>query len=919
MTSDKWQVAWRRSAAIDSIRRLSVAVVTCLLFAAPVCIAEQGPIPPARITALEQELAHGMTQASAIDIRRACKSVARQAAGLLEASPEAPNRYAVLAVLFNGQKELLRLENTVENCAAIFETCGKLLDAPDEYAQTRFEAEMLLSERDLAEKNATVSERIQVLEKRLARYRGTRAEPRSLIIAWFIANQFQAFDLVETVRGRMAERCAGDRDVTAFLRRQAPSERVNAVFSGTYKMAGGGELTFPHDCLGHHYLIVFWSKAKAGYEDFLKNVKARQQEFPGRFEVYSFNLDTLPDAGQSILRDIGLDATAMHLPGGRSSAAYGAYAGKHPVSRLVNGQGRVYLRGQQEQDIIERWLDDARYLAQFRYLYSGEFLADSGEWQGASGKGPGAGSGLASELQAIRECFVAPPFRYRLTQKQELANYQKAEKLCAEMLRQAQHDKSSRAKSRDLINARNRRIIALMGMWNLAREPKHLEAAVKEAKAMLATELPPGADVVARFCLARDTVRRGDEAPEAMLAAFIEANGGDKAPPAALAAAAILALESNASTPFGQYREALLDLPEDDHPGLWPVLSFLRDRLHQHRIFWGTPGRWDYNREYQRYKSRALVSAVAHPADTGRLFRAEFKTLGGAPFNFPRDSAGAYSVIVFAEPPADPDEKGLFVKRISGHAGLAKAKEVTLSVVFLTEDTNTVSALIKENTWTFQAAVMPGGLSNPLVQRLGLLSADRVPNVVLLRPDGTIAWTVSGLTFAIHGGSVPSQILPSIRMNIEKCGMDDAFAAIEEGEFKKALALFDRAKSPVAWAPPWLADRLNGRALAAMGLQDWATALKEIDAAIEQRLKDFGSNTCKCHGVVEMRLTKATILEKLNRADEAEAERQLAADETRPHALAATRIEKQGIPVGVFYDRMKQIRLTRGGGGGGGD
>jgi len=64
-----------------------------------------------------------------------------------------------------------------------------------------------------------------------------------------------------------------------------------------------------------------------------------------------------------------------------------------------------------------------------------------------------------------------------------------------------------------------------------------------------------------------------------------------------------------------------------------------------------------------------------------------------------------------------------------------------------------------------------------------------------------------------------------------------------------------------------------------------------------------------------MRLTKATILDKLARADEAETERQLIADETRPHALAGTAIEKAGVPVGVFYDRMKRIRLALSGEG----
>ena len=112
-----------------------------------------------------------------------------------------------------------------------------------------------------------------------------------------------------------------------------------------------------------------------------------------------------------------------------------------------------------------------------------------------------------------------------------------------------------------------------------------------------------------------------------------------------------------------------------------------------------------------------------------------------------------------------------------------------------------------------------------------------------------------------------------------------------------------------------MADRLNGRALAAMGLQDWTAALDGIDAAIAQRLRDFEGNTCKCHGVVEMRLTKATILDKLGRANEAKAERFLVVGETRPHAEAATAIEKAGVPVGVFYDRMKRIRLALAGEG----
>ena len=98
--------------------------------------------------------------------------------------------------------------------------------------------------------------------------------------------------------------------------------------------------------------------------------------------------------------------------------------------------------------------------------------------------------------------------------------------------------------------------------------------------------------------------------------------------------------------------------------------------------------------------------------------------------------------------------------------------------------------------------------------------------------------------------------------------------------------------------------------MATMGLKDWPAALVEIDAAITQRRKDFGGDTCRCHGVVEMRMTKAIILDKLGRAKGAQAERMLAEGETRPHAAAPTNIEKNGMPVAVFYDRLKRLRLA---------
>ena len=132
--------------------------------------------------------------------------------------------------------------------------------------------------------------------------------------------------------------------------------------------------------------------------------------------------------------------------------------------------------------------------------------------------------------------------------------------------------------------------------------------------------------------------------------------------------------------------------------------------------------------------------------------------------------------------------------------------------------------------------------------------------------------------------------------------------ALEKREFKKAVQLFDQALPPNKKKDWWTAARLHGRALAYMGLEDWKAALAEIDAAIEQRHADVRSGLCKCHGVVEMLLTKAAILEKLGRSREAAAQRRRAENETTPHALLPPGIARQGVPLGVYYEWLKRIR-----------
>jgi len=749
-----------------------------------------------------------------VDVRRACKSVARQASALIEASPEAPNRYAVLGVLFQSQKRLISLENTERTRALLFETCNRLLKAPDEYAELRLEADLLLSEKASAEHGATREERVETLAELVARYRDTPAEIKSLMMAVQIAPKLEAFNLEKDLLGALSERFPGDLRVIEFLRTRFSASKLDVLFAGTYPSADGRVWSFPVDRMGHTSLLVFWSDESPDIEQWLDGIKDLQSRFPGRFDVFSFNLDDLDDGGAATLRKRGLDWTALRAPGGRRSQVYRVYAGKDPLAMRVNAHGHTFLDRTLARSrvtdrsvntvptlplpTIEQNLDDARYLAQLQSLLVGDFLVGSGKGRVASGKGGEVGvishpasrvADLASNLKAIQSCFVAPPFRYRLTTKEALANYRKAEDLC-------RHAIERYPDSPDLRPVRDRRIIALLGLWKLTCDPVHLERAAQEAQACLAAGPPPKDRVVPEFCLAREALRRSVCDSQNVLSAFIDATGGGTAPASALAAAAILAMDAGRRDLFTGYRGMLLDLRNDD-PALWSVISFLRDPRQQYRLFkanyYEPPS---LARRIERGRLRRYAVGWDVPADTSGPLKAEFRTLDGGVLSLPGDTAGTLALLLFVEPPADPgadlsvfingavteDARGNkrevhgIMQRVFQLVG--EDEDIRLIAVFLSEDPGRIKALMKNpHPWPCEVVMAPGGLRHPLVRRLGILSPDRVPNMALLNRDGSLAWTQSGTVHPQHkceGGELPLSILKALEININLCRTKDA-------------------------------------------------------------------------------------------------------------------------------------------------
>jgi hypothetical protein len=149
----------------------------------------------------------------------------------------------------------------------------------------------------------------------------------------------------------------------------------------------------------------------------------------------------------------------------------------------------------------------------------------------------------------------------------------------------------------------------------------------------------------------------------------------------------------------------------------------------------------------------------------------------------------------------------------------------------------------------------------------------------------------------------PFAIWLAMKLHIEACDAEFAYRALAEGGFEQAKRVFSGPLPPEKDERyQWHGPRLHGRALANIGLKDWAAALADIDAAIEAHQKGFGHRPgSPCESALGMQRARAVILENLGREDEARAARVGSAIQSAPCPMT---------PYEIFYQKLGKLPIV---------
>jgi hypothetical protein len=684
-------------------------VIVSLILIAP---AHAADIPESRLKRLQSKLQEAHALDSTLEQRRAYKNVIRDAEDLVERYRRSPERFKLVAMMFDSQKMLYTIQETEANQEALLGTAETLLEAPDEYASLRVEADMLMLQIKLAASKATPEQSALAIAEFADRYRGTTAEATSLMLAATTTFDLGNDILLEALRKTLAKRFAHEPDVSAFMReRFAAKSDVN--LRGIFKRAGGGEMSFP---IGRPYIVCFWSQDTPLLDEKIADIKQLQERMKGELPVYSFNLDETSDGGKRALQRLKLDWVPLVLPDGTENAVYRSSGGSNLFATIVidaYGQGAINVAGGRGHGRTPSVPVSKRYEAATRYPRQSALLRSLciGDYLIPSNTPP------ASAKQ------VLPPGRYRMTVADEMAQYQAIEKACGEYI-------AENAEADKLWQVHNRQTIAMMTHWRLTGDTGHLARAVKLATATLDLKPPKEGLVVPVLCVTKHALQDPDVKAGVVIDSFIEATGGDEAPGIAHAAALMLSLETHSVDQYLKHREALLVKHANDRQ-TWPVSSLLLDDATAARLFAGAlPG-----------KGENLADAVMDK----RPFTANWTAIDGSKVTLPANDE-VVRILLFIEETADSKASDMqkrivapLVKTVADRA----IKNVELIGVFRGE-AEKATALLKQSKWAFKAVALTDSDWSKATRQYGLFAPDQTPNAIVVHPDGGMMLALTG-------------------------------------------------------------------------------------------------------------------------------------------------------------------------------
>ena len=875
------------------MRALQIRLLSCCLSLAPAYSA----ITEETIAGLDKALEEAKASSSEARKRLAVRRTIRDAEELIESHKDKSERYLAYAFLFRAQQSLIKMDSDAKHRAALLATCGELMKAPKEYAHLAFDAHLLLSQAELAKKGASKEERAEALRPIIERYVESSEGAKVLRVAMVMAIELGDVGLIADIREMMARRYAANHEMIKFQREKLGGQVLGAPMTGTFKRSDGKTALLPMDLMGRAHMVVFWSKDNGGLE-FIKGLaeasKEAAEEQKGRLGFISINLDDLSDAGESIIRGFGVDWPVLHLPGGRKHPIYLAYTQEDPkmmnvtptgqTALVMSGVGRVRTKEDGSPDFhryfgsaLARGWGQQEYMMQLASLMAGDFLIHDPmgfdatrppELQAvAMGKDikplKRDATAVPEEVLAeIQSTLVAPPKRYGMTYKEADAAYAKIAKLCQSAM--AAHPKAS-----DLWVVRNRLIVAHMGRWKCSGDLAHFEAAVAEAKKAMEAGFPTGCDVTARFCLARAALREAGDKSGEVIDAYVGDQGGENASGPVLATALLLALDVADRMRVETLRERIL-AKHTEYPGMWVFSATLLNRHHTYWMFQVpfTAG-WSYGRRYGYYMGRGRME------EAERMLKGELQTADGKVLRIPEDLEKEWTLITFSPPmpwsskrddglPPSP-QRGL--GGLVGFANSRPEKDVDVMLATFGGDPKATAEKLGSDKYAVNTKVVtvPGGINNPIAQRLGLLSVERKTNTLLVRKDGRIACMISSL-----GTGKGNALIGTIRKEDENRVVALAKAGKKEEALKKVLALVphydpealdDRGRK--LRPPKYLASQLRARARVYLELGELNKALADAQQVYLITFSQSGGMSMRTEELDEAEALRAEIQKRI--------------------------------------------------------